>query len=114
MITFAVLVAAAVTLRRRADAHKRLMLLATISILTAAVARFLAQVNIGGTVGLFLGTDLFVLAVILYDFASRGAISPRLALGRRPGCRIQTAAVRCLRHLGLALVCGRIALTVIA
>ena len=39
MITFAILVAAAVTLRRRADAHKRLMLLATnLNTLTAAVA----------------------------------------------------------------------------
>ena len=76
MITFAALVGAAVALRRRADAHKRLMLLATITILTAAIARFLAQINIGGTAFIFLGTDLFVLAVILYDFASRGAIHP--------------------------------------
>jgi hypothetical protein len=76
IIAFAVLVAAAVVLRRRADAHKRLMLLATISLLTAAVARFLAQINIGGTVGLFLGTDIFVLALILYDFASRGRVHP--------------------------------------
>ena len=76
MITFAALVGAAVALRRRADAHKRLMLLATITILTAAVARFLAQINIGGTAFIFLGTDLFVLAVILYDFTSRGAIHP--------------------------------------
>jgi hypothetical protein len=76
MITFAALVGAAVALRRRADAHKRLMLLATITILTAAVARFLAQVNIGGTAFIFLGTDLFVLAVILYDFTSRGTIHP--------------------------------------
>lgn len=81
MITFAILVAAAVTLRRRADAHKRLMLLATISILTAAVARFLAQINIGGTIGLFLGTDLFVLAVVLYDVASRGHIHPATLWG---------------------------------
>ncbi len=76
MIAFAVLVAAAVALRRRPDAHKRLMLLATISILTAAVARFLAQINVSGTAAMFLGTDLFVLALILYDFASRGHVHP--------------------------------------
>ena len=76
MIAFAVLVAAAVALRRRADAHKRLMLLATISLLTAAVARFLAQINIGGTAGFFLGTDIFVLALILYDLTSRGRVHP--------------------------------------
>jgi hypothetical protein len=76
MIAFAVLVAAAVALRRRPDAHKRLMLLATISILTAAVARFLAQINVSGTAAMFLGTDIFVLALILYDFASRGHVHP--------------------------------------
>jgi hypothetical protein len=52
------------------------MLLATISLLTAAVARFLAQINIGGMAGLFLGTDIFVLALILYDLASRGRVHP--------------------------------------
>jgi hypothetical protein len=76
MISFAVLVAAAVVLRRRPDAHKRLMLLATISILTAAVARFLAQINVSGTTVMFLGTDLFVLALILYDFTTLGRIHP--------------------------------------
>jgi hypothetical protein len=76
MITFAILVGAAVVLRRQTDAHKRLMLLATISILTAAVARGLAQVNVGGPTGLFLGTDIFVLALILYDYASRGQVHP--------------------------------------
>ena len=76
MITFAVLVAAAVVLRRQTDAHKRLMLLATISVLTAAVARALAQVNAGGPIGLFLGTDIFVLALILYDYKSRGQVHP--------------------------------------
>ena len=76
VITFAILVAAAVAYRRRTDAHKRLMLLATISVLTAAVARGLAQVNAGGPMGLFLGTDIFVLALILYDYASRGQVHP--------------------------------------
>ena len=83
MIAFAVLVAAAVALRRRPDAHKRLMLLATISILTAAVARFLAQINVSGTAAMFLGTDIFVLALILYDFASRGHVHPASLWGGR-------------------------------
>ena len=76
MITFAILVAAAVVLRRQTDAHKRLMLLATISVLTAAVARGLAQINAGGPMGLFVGTDIFVLALILYDNVSRGQVHP--------------------------------------
>jgi hypothetical protein len=48
---------------------------ATISILTAA-ARGLAQVNVGGPIRLFLGTDIFVLALILFDYASRGQVHP--------------------------------------
>ena len=74
MIAFGLLVAAALGLRRKADAHKRLMLLATISILTAAVARGLAQIGIGGPTGLFLVTDVFVLALVLYDCATRGQV----------------------------------------
>lgn len=81
IIVFGALVAAAILLRRRADAHKRLMLLATISLLTAAVARFLTQLQLGGAVGLFLGTDLFVLAVVVYDFASRGRVHPATLWG---------------------------------
>ena len=81
MITFAILVASAVYLRRRPDAHKRLMLLATISILTAAIARLLAQFNAGVPLGFFLGTDAFVLAVVLYDLGSLGRVHPATLWG---------------------------------
>jgi hypothetical protein len=74
IIVFGVLVTAAVAFRLRSDWHKRLMLLATISVLTAAVARFLAQIHAGGPLGLFLGTDIFVAALVLYDFASLGRV----------------------------------------
>ena len=60
IIVFGVLVTAAVVQRRQPETHKRLMLLATISLLTAAIARFLRQVGMGGAPGLFLGTDVFV------------------------------------------------------
>ena len=81
IIAFGALVTAAVVLRRQADWHKRLMLLATISLLTAAVGRFLVQVHAASPVGLFLGTDIFVLIVILYDFASRGRVHPATLWG---------------------------------
>ncbi|HYM17725.1 MAG TPA: hypothetical protein VEU06_04105 [Micropepsaceae bacterium] len=81
IIAFGVLVTTAVVLRRRSDWHKRLMLLATISVLTAAVARGLAQVHAGGPVGLFLGTDVFVAVVIVYDFLSRGRVHPATLFG---------------------------------
>jgi len=77
IIVFAALVAVAVLQRRRTQTHKRLMLLATISLLTAAIARFLQA----GTTGLFLGTDAFVLALVVYDLASRGRVHPATVWG---------------------------------
>ena len=81
IIVFGALVSAAVVQRRRSETHKRLMLLATISLLTAAVARFLRQVGMGGAPNLFFGTDVFVLALVLYDLASRGRIHPATLWG---------------------------------
>ena len=74
MIVFAVLVTAGIVYRQHAETHKRLILLATISVVTAAVARFFVTIGAPGPVGLFLGTDLFVLALVVYDFASRGRL----------------------------------------
>jgi hypothetical protein len=48
IIVFGALVSAAIAQRLRAETHKRLMLLATISLLTAAVGRFLPQVAWAG------------------------------------------------------------------
>src|SRR6516225_6022125 len=48
IIVFGVLVSVAVLQRQQSDTHKRLMLLATVSLLTAAVGRFLRQVGMGG------------------------------------------------------------------
>jgi hypothetical protein len=81
IIAFGVLVMAAIALRRHTDWHKRLMLLATISVLTAAVGRFLVQIDAAGPAGLFLGTDLFVAAVVVYDFVSRGRVHPATLWG---------------------------------
>ena len=77
IIVFGVLVTAAIVQRWRSETHKRLMLLATISILTAAIARFLAA----GPVGVFLGTDAFVLALVVYDLVSRGRLHPATLWG---------------------------------
>ncbi len=64
---FAVLVAAGFYYRRRADVHKRLMLLATISILAAAVARLPFAIMQAGPPAFFGLTDLFIVACVLYD-----------------------------------------------
>jgi FtsH-binding integral membrane protein len=81
IIVFGVLASAAVLQRQESDGHKRLMLLATISLLTAAVGRFLPQVGIGGAPNLFYGTDVFVVALVIYDLLSRRRVHPATLWG---------------------------------
>jgi FtsH-binding integral membrane protein len=81
IIVFGVLVGAAVLQRQDSDTHKRLMLLATISLLTAAVARLLRQVGMGGAPNLFYGTDVFVVVLVIYDLVSRGRVHPATLWG---------------------------------
>jgi hypothetical protein len=70
MILFSIFVATALARRRDKEAHKRLMLLAYVSIITAAVARLPGVLAIGPPA--FFGLSfLFVLAGALYDFVSR-------------------------------------------
>lgn len=73
MLVFALLVGAGFYYRRRPDVHKRLMLLATIAILPAAVARlpfdFMQQL---GPLAFFGLPDLFILVCLLYDLLTRG------------------------------------------
>lgn len=80
MLVFASLFGAAVLLRRKSAAHKRLMLLATLELVTAAVSR-LPFVENWGPIGFFGVTDLFVLAVILYDLATLKRIHPATVWG---------------------------------
>lgn len=71
---FGALVTAGLLLRHNAAAHKRLMLLATISLLAAGFGRGLGQIHIQGRVIFFLCTAGFVAIVVAYDLASRGRI----------------------------------------
>lgn len=66
MVVFPILFGAAVYFRRRSDIHKRLVLLATVELTTAAIAR-LPVVAGWGPLGFFGGADLFVLGLVLYD-----------------------------------------------
>src|SRR5882724_3042762 len=69
MFVFAILVGTAFYYRRRADVHKRLMLLATISILAAAIARLPFGI-----------TDVFVVACVLYDLITLKRVHRATAL----------------------------------
>jgi len=76
MIMFAALLGSAIALRGRPETHKRLMLLATLSLLDAAVARWPFPSLVGTELGYYGITDAFILVAILYDFASRRSVSP--------------------------------------
>jgi len=73
MVLFAGFVTAALLRRREKEAHKRLMLLAYVSIIVAAIARLPGLLPLGPPV--FFGVSLiFVVAGALYDFISRGRV----------------------------------------
>lgn len=73
MLLFGILVGTALYFRRRADTHKRLMLLATIAILPAAVARLpLSFIETGGPLVFFGVSDLFILPMLVFDIITRG------------------------------------------
>src|SRR6267143_4142155 len=80
MFVFAILVSAGFYYRRRADVHKRLMLLATISILAAAIARLPFAIMQAGPPAFFGITDVFVVACLLYDLITLKRIHRATAL----------------------------------
>ena len=70
MAVFAPLVAAGIYFRRDSEMHKRLMLLATVSLMTAAAGRLPPTLKYGPL--FFFGmVDLMVLAGPLYDLITR-------------------------------------------
>jgi len=80
MFVFAILVGAGFYYRRRAAVHKRLMLLATISILAAAIARLPFAIMQAGPPAFFGITDVFVVACLLYDLITLKRIHRATAL----------------------------------
>lgn len=70
MVLFGTFVASALSQRRNRDAHKRLMLLAYISIITAPIAR-LPWVSSQGPLVFFGLSFLFVVVAAVYDLATR-------------------------------------------
>ena len=80
LTVFAILVGTGLSQRRRSETHKRLMLLATISILTPALAR-LRYLGVDGPPVAIGGTCLFVLACLAYDRAAHGRVHPAFLWG---------------------------------
>jgi len=73
VVVFPALVGAALLLRRKTGAHKRLMLIATTELLTAGVGGW-PMIQTWGPLGFFGATDLFVVALVIYDLMTRGRI----------------------------------------
>jgi hypothetical protein len=68
---FAIVIAAAWRARRRPDAHKRLILLATIGLSDAALGRLpWAQMGIPTAAGAVIGLAVLILLVVAYDLVS--------------------------------------------
>jgi hypothetical protein len=81
MLVFAVLLSAALALRRNKEAHKRLMLLAYTAILVAAVARFPGVLPLG-PLWFFGLTFLPILALgLIYDLMTRRQLHPAYLWG---------------------------------
>lgn len=80
MVVFAPLVTAAFWLRRNKEAHKRLMLLASVSLLAAAVARLPGMLPLG-PLAFFGVAYLFIVAGVAFDLATRRRIHPAYLWG---------------------------------
>jgi hypothetical protein len=80
MMLFAGFITAAMLLRRNREAHKRLMLLAYISIIVAAVARLPGVLPLGAPV--FFGLTFVLVGVgMIYDFISRRRVHRAYIVG---------------------------------
>ncbi len=71
MLLFALFIGLAIAARKNAQAHKRWMLVGSISIITAAVARWPFPFMAGGPPVFFGVTDAFLLPLVAWDLASR-------------------------------------------
>ena len=73
---FGTLVALAIVNRHDAQAHKRLMLLATVNLLSAGFARWPFEFMSVGPPAYFGLSDLFILALAAWDFSTRRRLHP--------------------------------------
>jgi hypothetical protein len=74
MVLFAAFVGLAFAKRRDPQAHKRWMMLASVNLVTAAIARWPGVVATGAPLLFFGLTDLFLVPLVAWDLASRGRV----------------------------------------
>ena len=78
---FIVLLSAGFASRRHSGAHKRFMLLATLTLLPPAIARAHIPLLPHTPVGANLGALLFLIPLFAYDWATRRSLHPALLWG---------------------------------
>lgn len=81
MMTFPTLVGLGLYYRKRTDYHKRLIMIATIAISSAAIARLPLPIMRYGPPAFFGCTDLFLVPIVIFDFVGRGKIHSATAWG---------------------------------
>ena len=82
IMAFGVLAGAAIYFRGRSEFHKRLMLLATLNLLPAAIGRIpLDFIQSGGLLTVFGLPDLFILVCVAYDTARHRRLQPAFGWG---------------------------------
>ena len=81
MVLFATFVALAIARRRDTQSHKRWMLLASVNLLAAGIARWPFAMMAGGPPVYFGLEDLFIVALAAWDFRSRGRLHPATLWG---------------------------------
>ena len=97
LLVFGILVGAAIYFRGRSEFHKRLMLLATLNLLSAAINRIpLGFIASGGLLSVFGLVDLFIVVCVVYDTLRYRRLHPAFAWG----------ALLSIVWPGLALVIG--------
>jgi hypothetical protein len=73
MLIFGILFGAAYYYRKKLDTHKRLMLLASIALLPAGVARWpIHFIETGGPLVFYGLADLFIVPCLIFDIVTRG------------------------------------------
>ena len=80
VVVFALFAGAALAMRRRPDWHKRLMLIASVSVLTPAIARLPGVLEVGPLLAFAL-TDLLVVACAAWDTARNRRLHPAFGWG---------------------------------
>ena len=109
MLFFALAVSVAITNRSRPEIHKRWILLASIAILMAAVARIVRFVRFGTdippgppvvemSVVPALGTDLLIVVAMIHDWRTRSECTQPTGSAADSGSRYSSAAFRSRRR----------------